>query len=37
MAKNEFPKSIKLGQGRVRFWDQEEIDAWIEKHIKESK
>lgn len=36
IAKNKFPKQIKLGQRSVG-WIESEIDAWIEKHIRDSR
>lgn len=36
IASGEFPSPIKLGV-RASAWDSEEIDAWIENRIKQSR
>lgn len=36
MRKNEFPKSIKIGERAVA-WIESEIDQWVRKKIPESR
>ena len=36
MSKGEFPQQIKLGPRAVG-WDDDEIEAWIQDRIKESR
>jgi prophage regulatory protein len=37
MAKNQFPKSIQLGNGRMVGWKLSGIESWIEEQCSKSK
>jgi prophage regulatory protein len=36
IAAGKFPKQIHLG-GSAAFWIEEEVEAWIQKHIEASR
>lgn len=33
MARNDFPKPFRLGNGRAVAWDEAEVDAWLNDQI----